>query len=252
MRRMTLLEIVQDILSDMDSDEVNSINDTVEAMQVANIVRSVYEHLIDNRDWPHLYEVFALTSSATSLRPTHMIIPDNIEEVEWFKYNKKKVTDVNDRYDYVKYKLPVDFMELVDQRNSSVDTVDVITDPTGITLNILNNIAPSYFTSFDNNTVVCDSYDSAVDDTLQSSKTKCHGKRLPVFTLTDTFVPDLPDHAFSMLLNEAKSTASMKLKQTPDQKAEQYAITGRRKMSQEAWKLKSGINYPNYGRQGKK
>jgi len=44
----------------------------------------------------------------------------------------------------------------------------------------------------------------------------------------------------------------MKLKQTPDQKAEQYAITGRRKMSQEAWKLKSGINYPNYGRQGKK
>jgi hypothetical protein len=40
--KMTLLEIVQDVLNDMDSDEVNSISDTVEATQIANICRSVY------------------------------------------------------------------------------------------------------------------------------------------------------------------------------------------------------------------
>ena len=42
MAKMTVLEMVQDILNDMDSDEVNSINDTIEAQQVANTVRTVY------------------------------------------------------------------------------------------------------------------------------------------------------------------------------------------------------------------
>lgn len=40
--RKTLLEMVQDILSEMDSDEVNSINDTVEAEQVATIIKNCY------------------------------------------------------------------------------------------------------------------------------------------------------------------------------------------------------------------
>ena len=40
--KFTLLEMVQEILSDMDSDEVDSIEDTVEAEQVATIVRSTY------------------------------------------------------------------------------------------------------------------------------------------------------------------------------------------------------------------
>ncbi len=38
MAKMTLLEIVQDIMSDMDSDEVSSINDSVESLQVAQHV----------------------------------------------------------------------------------------------------------------------------------------------------------------------------------------------------------------------
>lgn len=42
MAKRTLLDIVQEILNDMDSDEVTSINDTIESLQVANIVRSCY------------------------------------------------------------------------------------------------------------------------------------------------------------------------------------------------------------------
>ena len=38
--KKNLLEIVQNILSDMDSEEVNTISDTVEAMQVAQIVET--------------------------------------------------------------------------------------------------------------------------------------------------------------------------------------------------------------------
>ncbi len=40
--RRTLLDMVQEILSDMDSDEVESIDDTVEAEQVVSILKSTY------------------------------------------------------------------------------------------------------------------------------------------------------------------------------------------------------------------
>jgi hypothetical protein len=251
MRQMTLLEIVQDILSDLDSDEVNSINDTVEATQVANTVRSVYEHLIDSRDWPHLYAIYALDSSTDVSLPTLLSLPTNVEELMFLKYNKKKSTDVNDRYEDVKYKLPEDFINICNKRNSSDSTVEQITI-SGVTLNVLNNVAPTYYTSFDNDTIICDSYDNAVDSILQSSKTQARGKRLPIFTLTDTFIPDLPVNAFALLVNESKSACSLKFKQTADQKAEQYSVTNRRKMSQEAWRVTNGISYPDYGRGRKK
>ena len=45
--KLTLLEMVQDILSSMDSDEVNSITDSTEALQVARIIRDSYIEITD-------------------------------------------------------------------------------------------------------------------------------------------------------------------------------------------------------------
>ena len=78
MASMTLIQIVQDILSDMDSDEVSSINDSVESLQVAQIVKSTYYNIIDGKDFPFLYELFQLTPTSTVARPTHMSLPDSM------------------------------------------------------------------------------------------------------------------------------------------------------------------------------
>ena len=94
MPRLTLLDLTQDILSDMSSDEVNSIDDTVESLQVAGIIKSTYFNIIDGRDWPHLYQMFVLEASGDSNKPTHMRLPDNIIEIEWLKYNTRSVADV--------------------------------------------------------------------------------------------------------------------------------------------------------------
>ena len=51
--KMNLLEITQDILNDMDGDEVNSIDDTFESAQIAQIIKSTYYAIISNRNWPH-------------------------------------------------------------------------------------------------------------------------------------------------------------------------------------------------------
>jgi hypothetical protein len=68
--KKTLLEMTQDILNDMDSDEVNSISDTVEAQQVANIIKTCYNEMISNRDWPHLRKLVQLDSLQTLRSPT--------------------------------------------------------------------------------------------------------------------------------------------------------------------------------------
>jgi hypothetical protein len=252
MAKMTLLEMTQDILSDMDSDEVNSINDSVESLQVAQIIKSTYYNIIDGRDYDFLYELFQLEASGNSDRPTHMKLPENIIDLKYIKYNTRKSTDTKDKYVKIKYLMPEDFMEIVDKRDSSKSDVTVVTDATGISINIKNDKAPEYFTSFDDENLVFDAYDSVLDTTLQKNKTQCHGKRSVTFTLLDTFTPDLPVQMFTYLLAEAKSNCFATLKQLPNAKAEQVSVSQKRRMSQDAWRLKNGIHYQNYGRMGKK
>ena len=245
---MTLLEMTQDILSDMNSDEVNSISDSLEATQVANIIKSTYYNIIDGRDYPWLKELFQLGSNGTSQRPTHLLLPSTVIDLEWVKYNVRKSTDTKDRYTKIEYKTPEEFLQITDARISSDSNILTVSDASGIKIYVYNDRGPQYFTSFDDETLVFDSYDSAVDTTLVASKSQCYGKKSVVFTMTDNFTPDLPVQMFSYLLNEAKSNCFFTLKQMPNQKVEQAAVSQKRRMSQEAWRIKNGISYPHYGR----
>lgn len=248
MPKYTLLELTQSVLSDMNSDEVNSITDTVEALQVAQIIKDTYYEIITEGDWPHLETLMQLSASGSGTLPTHMSMPADVQRIISIRYNKRKSTDTRDDYSLVEYKTPEEFLEIVMKRLSSESNVDTISDPSGVPLLILSDIAPTYWTSFDNEWIVFDSYDSDVDSTLQTSKTQCIAFREPTFTLSDSFVPDLPSIAFPYLLSEAKSTAFLALKNTANQKEEQRSNRQRRRISQERWRVGGGITYPDYGR----
>jgi len=60
--KRTLLDMVQEILSDIDSDEIESIDDTVESEQVVSILKSTYYAMMSNRDWPHLRRSIQISS----------------------------------------------------------------------------------------------------------------------------------------------------------------------------------------------
>ena len=248
MSKMTLLDIVQDILSDMDSDEVNSISDTQESLQVAQIVKSSYYNIIDGKDFPFLYELFQLDTSGTLTKPTHMALPENVADLKWIKYNNKKTTDTKNKYEKVQYKLPEDFLEITDARDSSDSKVLVVSDASNVKINVYNDRGPKCFTSFDDEVLVFDAYDKAKEDTLQNSASQAYGKLSVTWSMTDLFTPDLPVQMFTYLLNEAKSACFLTLKQMANQKAEQQSTSQRRRMSQEAWKIKNGITYADYGR----
>jgi len=247
MAKMTLLEMTQDILSDMDSDEVNSINDSVESLQVAQIIKTTYFNIVNGRDYPHFNELFQL-EAATVVRPTHMKIPETIENINWVKYDCKKAVSDKTLMQEIKYLTPEDFINHVDVRDSTDSKITVITDSSGIKLNIYKDRAPEYFTSFDEEYVVFDNYIATLESNLIQAKSQAYGKRGVTFTLTDNFIADLPVQMFPYFLAEAKSTSFVTLKQIPNAKAEQVSVSHKRRMSQDAWKLKRGIKYPNYGR----
>lgn len=246
--RKSLLDITQDILNDMDADAVNSINDTVESQQVAQIIRTCYEGLIAPRNWPHLKKLIQLEAADDISKPNYLRVPSLIKEVEVVSYDCQKADENKIQFRELKYKEPDSFLRLVSQRNSSLSTVSTVTDFSGTQLLIINNQAPTYYTSFDDDYVVADSYDSAVDSTLKKSKSQCIAYVHPVWEHVDDFIPDLPTEAFPALIEEAKSTAFVVIKQAANQKAEAKARKQERWLSRKAWQVKGGIVYPNYGR----
>lgn len=248
MARLTLLDMVQDILNDMDSDPVNSINDTVEAIQIAQTIKTTYNNIIDGKDWPWLYELFQFEALSNVLKPNYLKIPDNIISIDFVKYNTRSATDTKDKFTDITYKTPEDFLDIVTRRDSSLSTIQVVADTSLVNLNILNNKVPQYYTSFDDEYIVFDSFDNVINSTLIQSKSSGRGRRNVLFTISDSFIPDMPVQMFSYLLNESKSTCFINFKQMANTKAEQNSISQRRRMSQDAWKIKNGITYPDYGR----
>lgn len=250
--KKTLLEMTQDILNDMDSDEVNSISDTVEAQQVATIIKTCYNEMISNRDWPHLRKLVQLDSLADITKPNYLRIPKGMKEMLFFKYDFHLADQTRSVMSDVKYKEPEEFLRYLAGRNNTFANIEEITDFSGSKLLIQNDKPPMYWTSFDDLHIVTDSYYKAAEDTLQASKTQCLAYMEPKWVHTDDGIPDLPEEAFAALEEEAKSTAFVAIKQMANQKAEQKAARQNRWLSRKAWRAHGGIQYENYGRKGRR
>lgn len=246
--RQNLLAIVQDILSDMDGDEVNSIFDTEESEQVAKIVRSTYSAIVSHTTWPHTRRATALVPRSDSNFPTHMTLAENVKELISVRYNIASQGETRKKYFELKYLDPDDFLRKINTRNNDNEDVDVIIDDSGIELLIRNNRYPQYYTSFDDTNVIFDAYNSEVDSTLTEDKFQAQAYIIPEFRMEDTFIPDLPVDAFSMLVEEATSKCQFKLRQFQDIKAEQEATRQSRWMSRKNWRVEGGIRYTDFGR----
>jgi hypothetical protein len=258
--KYTLLELTQSILSSMDSDEVNSINDTVESQQVVEIVKTVYNDLITRSDLSASKTLFTLTASGDNAKPVLMTKPDGISTIDWLRYNCEDEDDDDPVWREL-YFLPLsDFLSMTQNFNPSETDIESMThavDAYTITFNYYNDRGPSYYTSINDNDIIFDAYDAEVDTTLQSSKTLGFGGRSVVFSRTDAWTPELEPDQFALLLNEAKSLAWAELKQTPNPKAEQAARRnwihlGRTRRSIKTNNTEHGNSYlssgPNFGR----
>lgn len=236
MAKLTLLEMTQNILNAMDGDVINSIDDTEESIQVAEIIKESYFELCSQRDWPFLRTLTTIEGLADTSRPTMMQMPTNMNKVFWIRYNKKPVT----------YLTPEEFKALIDAREALAGVVDA----NGYVL----NRDPQYWTTYDDNILVFDSLNltDEITDTLHESKTAVYGVVAPSWTHEDSFVPLLPEKMFPTLLADAKGSCFLALKQQANAKEEVKAKRGRVRAQNEAWRVDKGesgtYHNGNYGR----
>lgn len=250
--KRSLLDMVQDILSDMTSDEVNSIGDTAESLQVANLIKTTYFSMMSSRNWAHLRKTIQLESHGTLDRPTHMRLPEGTKELCFINYNQQLKDETRRRYTSMIYQDPDTFLRRINGMNSDSDTVIIVEDLTGVELLIGNGAHPQYFTSFDDKNVVFDSYLAENTSTMQASRVQAMAYVTPDWIMEDSFIPDLPAEAFSALLAEAKSRSFLRIGQQADAKAEQEASRQNKWLARKNRRISSEIQYPNYGRGSRK
>lgn len=215
----TLLQIVQTILSDMESEDVNSISDSAEAGQVATIVEQTFYDIIALRDdIPEHYSFIKLTALGDTNFPSHFYYPARTTNIQKVWYDKSE--DDSFEYREVHYCPPLEFVKRIDRRTQDFDNVSDKT--AGTNLRIRNNAFPSFYTSFDDYYIVMDSYHSTYDSTLIESKVRAFGRTFPTFNVNDDdYIPDLDDHYHPYLLAEARSRSFDFFKGGSTRKAEE-------------------------------
>lgn len=342
--------MVQNILSGLTSDQVNSISDTVESLQVATIIQNKYYDIAARGDLPEHNQLFQLVPSNDATKPVQMLIPTSpvgTNAIQWIKYFDSNTADSTQvsQFGSFSHGLNVNIVPTTGWTTTATDTVTialgtvqfhvglnlpVITGQgvlcqagtnnmfgtvnsyvpgTGVlSLNIVstsgsgtfsswvifnsNNAAvpgykqisiisvkefldmvnlfnpsetnvksmtfteggynfnfyykndhqPQYCTVIQNTYVLFDTFDLTQDNTLQGSKTMCYGQIIPPFSLTDSYIPNIDDQQFPLLLNESKSLAYFELKNMIHAKAEQEA----KRQWSAVQKDKAIVNRPTY------
>lgn len=248
MAQKTLLRMVQDILYDMDSDEVETILDTTESIQVARKIENVYWDIVTRFDLPAQSSFYTLVESGNILKPTVMTLPSTALSLETLKY---KTPDTFVTLDFI----PVnDFMEMQYQNIGKDNITEYVITVGSDDFNLypLNDTQPKYYTTFDDETILFDSYDSDIDDYLESEKTVAYGKLSPAFEQTDNFTPDFDTKLFALFYQECKAACFTDMKQIENPDAQRRA----RKQWIHSQKGKQAVKdpygnirgTPNYGR----
>lgn len=251
MPKMSLLEMTQNILSSMDSDEVNSIADTTESAQVAEIIKETYFEVFSTLDIPRLRSLIYLTPYNGSINPTTMVVPDNVRSIYSVRYDYQESGEVGDYRD-IQYIAPEEFLELSMQYGRQDSTQ--LDSNTSTYLHVKNNKNPQYWTSFNDWQIVFDSFNSGQESNLQQSKVQCWGLLDLPWEHVDDYVPVIDSQMFPLLLSEAKSTCFIDLKQVSNAKEEQKAKRQWLHFQNDTYRSKAQQNdsafnrLPDYGR----
>lgn len=231
--RYNLLKMVQLILSAMDSDEVDSIEDTVESKQVVDVIEVTYNDIVSTIDFPDKWDFFQLQPSLDVTKPTLLSVPDNVGRIEYIQYETEDSGSDNLDYRTIRCSDRFEFLRRMDKLFNTADSptrlysYDYLNDD-GESFKIqgYNDVQPNYYMTPNNRTIIFDNFDASQGSTIVGARTRCYGMMIPSFVRNDTFVPDLDPRQFTLLLNEAKAQAFIELKQIENTKAEKRAKKG--------------------------
>lgn len=246
---LTLLEAVRTYLNAVDGFMVDSIAETDEACRAARIARDTYLRLFSDIDnfKPH-GKVIPLESLADLSRPTHLYIPEKVQRIQesLIEYNRD---DDRTSYYQLTYIQPREFLQLLRGRSGEDVGAVVVTEDTGAEYVVYNNRQPQFWTSFDDQTIVLDSWDVEESTTVVASRCRLYATVVPSFTLEDDYLVQVPAHLEQMYLDNFVDEAALIMRSEPLPRVAQRARASRIKLQQDHRRSGSqGSSKPKYGR----
>lgn len=244
----TLLEIVQTILSSMDSDEVNSISETAESVQMVDVIVDTFDFIISQKQWDFKGEACALESVGDTLRPTYLRLPDNIDVIGKLRYEATETGDENRTFCTLQYLRPEEFIDSLLRRSSGADNIEEYVTEAGTPLLILNDKNPAFYTSFDDEFIVADSYLKTKEATLQGVNTTLYCSIIPTMGRGNDDIPQIPAKHFPMFVAECKRAAHIYHKQQDSPVDRERWLAGRHKARQDSGRVNNDRKRTNFGR----
>lgn len=225
--KYTLLELTQAILRSMESDEISTVGESPESLAVVDIIKECYFDIVGALSMAEQEGLYRLDASGDNTKPVLMTIPSSVSSVRWVKYNNGDTQDALEDVRYVTNDEFLFFQDGFDTDDANTSSMVVSINGKSFPFKFFTDRMPSYYTIFDDQYVIFDSYDSDVEDTLTEARSLIYATLVPNFLVQDDFTPDLDPRQFQLLLQEAKATAFVELKQSQNPSAEKKARRNR-------------------------
>lgn len=215
----TLLYTVQRVLEKLNLDPVNSINDTEDSLLISREAESTFYDLQSRADWPESIDLIEINSVSDVNNPTALQLDQQVHYIESLRYDVTTPEDTGKVIRQIVWLEPEEFLDMLYSRNTgSADVQEAVYKD--IPLFVFNNRQPQYYTSFDNEMLILDSYDGDIDTTLIGSKSICYGKTNPTWSQTDGFVIPVQDSVYPLYLSALSSACSIYLNSEVNQEDE--------------------------------
>jgi hypothetical protein len=193
--KLTLLEIVQDMLVATDSENVTDVGETEDAGMCVNIANREFERLISKFRWRHT-RAFGKLVVRTNKHEMNLATTDIAINPETLYYAGDRVS----------YMTPALFLALMLARNTSDSNITEVGN-----IKVYTDRNPQYFTSFNDEVLIFDAYPNSSG--LVANDTDCIVYNAPTSRLTtNNEYFDLPPQAFPALSLRCISKAVMEIK----------------------------------------
>ena len=249
MAKRTILKLVQQLGEAIGSDEIDTLDETIEASDIAAILEQTVDEVISRKRWEFLKDrprqLDARAEGSTQLNT--LVIPSDVTRVTCLKYRNTNNTVTE--FTRITYMQPCDFLDHVQARNSTDSNITAIANADGVLINVITDAPPTRWTSFDEENITFDAYDTAAGTGNLISDSVIIADIIPVIDYTDpTATLKLPERMESLIYNEAISTCAVRLRQSVDPKAEKIANRQHRALREQEHVTNKDEQEINHGR----
>lgn len=215
MANKTLLEVVQSALAATGGDSVSSISESPEAEDMALIARDVFNDIQTWEEWPHQNKLATTEVPSDPSAPTVVRLKDDVRFIHKVQYLEECGNSDREEFTTLCYVEPELFLDhsdtLMNHEHSQKVTGYGIDPSTFVVVGTCNH--PKHYTTFDDEHLIFDSYNSDVDGFISNYKTRVMASVIPEFDLDDSYEIAVPIHMMGLYMSQVRVAAFYYLNQ---------------------------------------